>query len=140
MATIKRSSIGAMAATVGIATAIAGVILILGAVVGAFLLDAEVMKLEQITWFSAVSCALAGGVGSWYASGVIGRMKMQICLITGAAILALQTLIALVLFGGDLAGWGRGAITVLIGSVAVALLSLVNKKRPKFKVRKNAYR
>lgn len=142
MATVKQKATGTSPMVTGIAggAGISLVITLVGAVVGAFLLSGEVLGREEIGFAGTVITLIAAAAGSWFASGKIGKMKMQVCMLTGAVYYLALMAVTVLAFDGLYAGLGRGALAVFGGSAGVALLSIMNKKKPKFRIRKNAYR
>ncbi len=142
MALLKQKSIGIppMLSVIAMGAGISLLITLIGAVIGAILLSGETIGTEQVGLISTIITVISAGIGSLIASGRFGKMKMQVCLITGAVYYLLLLVLTILLFGGLFSGMGRGALAVFGGSAGVAFLSLMNKKKPKFKVKKNGYR
>lgn len=125
---------------IAVGAAISLAITVIGAMAGAFLLSAEILTHEQIGMLSTVITAIAAAAGSLVASKKIGKMKMQMCLLTGAVYFLVLCIVTVLAFNGLFLGVGKGILSILIGSSSVALLSVVNKKHPKFKFQKKTYR
>ena len=139
----KRKSTG-LAATipggVGLGTALSLVITVIGACVSAFLIHKEFVNENAVGYCSLVTLLLASGMGAVLAMNRTKRMRMQVCLLTGACYFLSLLCITALFFGGEYTGIGVTALSVLGGSGAVALMSIRQKKSRGHGRKKGAYR
>ena len=116
------------------------VVTLFGAAVIAKLVESEKIGESSIGYSAMAVLAIASAMGAWTAEGKIQRLRLQMCLLSGVCYyLALLSMTAL-FFGGQYSGMGVTALTVLLGSSAVALLNLLPEKRKIKRPGKMAYR
>ena len=82
---------------------------------------------------------LSASLGSWTASTKIGRLRTQVCLITGGIYFLVLLSITALFFDGLYQGIGVAAILVFVGSGVTALLGIREKKSRKSKIKKRAF-
>ena len=122
----------------GVLTAL--LITLTGSTVTAWLILGEKIGESSIGYCSALITLLSSAAGAEISWLRTKRLRLQVCLITGAIFYLLLLSVTAVFFGGIYLGMGMTAISVLCGSGAVALLGTRRGKRTKFKGVKKAYR
>ena len=123
---------------IGVLTAFA--ITLIGSAITAWLILAEKIGESSVGYCSALITLLAsftGGETSWLR---IKRLRLQVCLITGAVFYLLLLAITAMFFGGIYLGMGTTAICVFCGCGLAALLGIRRKNQTKFKGIKKVYR
>lgn len=122
----------------GVLTAL--LVTLMGSAVTAWLILGEKIGENSVGYCSALITLLASALGSEISWLRTKRLRLQVCLITGAAYYLLLLAMTAVFFGGIYLGMGMTAITVLCGCGSVALLGIRGGKRTKFKGMKKVYR
>ena len=115
-------------------------IALIGSAVTAWLILGEKIGESSVGYCSALITLLASAAGAEISWMRTKRLRLQVCLITGAGFYLLLLALTAVFFGGVYLGMGMTAISVLCGSGAVALLGVRGAKRTKFKGVKKVYR
>ena len=134
---IGKSSVMPVGIVIGVLVCI-GVSLVSSAIL-AWLISAERVGEDAVRYGAMIVLPLSALLGSWAASSKIGRLRTQVCLITGAGyFLALLSLTAL-FFDGQYQGVGVAAILIIVGCGLAALLGIREKKSRKSKIKKRAF-
>jgi len=115
-------------------------ITILGACVSAFMIHKEVVEESAVGYCSLVTLLVSSSLGAVLAMNRVKRMRMQVCLLTGACYFLSLLCITALFFGGEYTGIGVTALAILGGSGAVALMSIRQKKSRGHTHKKGAYR
>ena len=133
----KGTTIG-IPAGLGIGALISLLTTLAGAALVSYLVAAEKIGEGTIGVSAMIILAVAAAVGAWCAVCVVKRLRLQVCMMTGACYyLSLLALTAL-FFGGRYQGMGISALIVLGGCTLVALIP--SKNGQFFKKGKRAYR
>ena len=119
---------------------IALIVTLIGSAVTAWLIVGEKIGEGSVGYCSAFITLLASVLGSEISWLRTKRLRLQVCLITGAAYYLLLLAVTAVFFGGIYLGMGMTAITVFCGCGSIALLGVRGGKRIKFKGMKKVYR
>lgn len=109
---------------------------IIGAVVGAWLLSAEKIAMENARFITVVILLLSSIFGALLAVSVIKEKRVPVCLISGAAYFLSMLAITALFFEGTYSGVGESALVVFAGVFSVALLGLKGEKRTNKRRRK----
>lgn len=113
-------------AGIAIGTLISLVISIAGAAVSAWLVSSEKIGEGGIGYAALVVVALAAVSGAWFCTSMIKRLRLQMCMLSGACyFLALLAMTAL-FFGGQYQGIGAIAVVILCGCAVIAFLPTKN--------------
>lgn len=112
---------------------------LIATVILAWLITAEKMGESAVGYGAMVVLLLSAILGSWTASAKIGRLRTQVCLITGGIYYLVLLSITALFFGGQYQGMGVAAILVIAGSGVTALLGIREKKSRKNKIKKRAF-
>lgn len=112
---------------------------LIASVILAWLITAEKMGESAVGYGAMVALLLSAILGSWTASAKIGRLRTQVCLITGGIYYLVLLSITALFFGGQYQGMGVAAILVIAGSGVTALLGIREKKSRKNKIKKRAF-
>ncbi|MBQ3541868.1 MAG: TIGR04086 family membrane protein [Oscillospiraceae bacterium] len=112
---------------------------LIATVILAWLITAEKMGESAVGYGAMVALLLSAILGSWTASAKIGRLRTQVCLITGGIYYLVLLSITALFFGGQYQGMGVAAILVIAGSGVTALLGIREKKSRKNKIKKRAF-
>ena len=108
-------------------------------VILAWLIAAEKMGENAVGYGAMVVLLLSAILGSWTASVIIGRLRTQVCLITGGIYYLVLLSITALFFSGQYQGMGVAAILVIVGSGMTALFGIREKKSRKNKIKKRAF-
>ena len=73
-----------------------------------------------------VVVALAAAVGAWVSASLIKRLRLQMCMLSGACYLLTLLAITALFFGGQYQGIGVIAIVILFGCAIVAFIPTKN--------------
>ena len=125
---------------VGLGAALSLAITLIGACVSAWLIHKEIVDENAVGYCSLITLLLASSLGAVLAMNRTKRMRMQVCLLTGASYFLSLLCITALFFGGEYTGIGVTALAVLGGSGAVALMSIRQKKSRGHAHKKGAYR
>ena len=101
---------------------------LIATVILAWLITAEKMGESAVGYGAMVALLLSAILGSWAASAKIGRLRTQVCLITGGIYYLVLLSITALFFGGQYQGMGVAAILVIAGSGVTALLGIREEK------------
>lgn len=112
---------------------------LIASVILAWLIAAEKMDESAVGYGAMIALLLSAILGSWTASAKIGRLRTQVCLITGGIYYLVLLSITALFFGGQYQGMGVAAILVIAGSGVTALLGIREKKSRKNKIKKRAF-
>jgi len=112
---------------------------LIATVILAWLITTEKMGESAVGYGAMVALLLSAILGSWTASAKIGRLRTQVCLITGGIYYLVLLSITALFFGGQYQGMGVAAILVIAGSGVTALLGIREKKSRKNKIKKRAF-
>ena len=125
-------------AGIAIGTLISLVVSIVGAAVSAWLVSSEKIGEGGIGYASLIIVALATVGGAWFSVSMIKRLRLQMCMLSGACYFLCLLGMTALFFGGQYQGIGSVAIAVICGSGIVALAPM---KKNQFKRKhKRAYR
>lgn len=97
---------------------------VLIAFVGAQMIMKEVLLQEQIGYCSMAALLTGTISGAIAASRKVKHRKIIVCMLSGCVYLCLLLASTALLFGGQYDGFGVTAITIFIGSIASALVTL----------------
>lgn len=111
-----------------------------GAAILAWLISGERMGEGVIGYGAMVILLLSSLLGALLAANRIKRLRVQMCLISGAAYYLTLLAITALFFGGQYQGMGVAAIMVLLGCGTASLVGLRGGKGKRLKFRKKAYR
>ena len=112
---------------IALGTLISVLISLGGAAVTAWLVSTENVGEGSFGTAAMVIVALAAAVGAWLCSTVIKRLRLQMCLLSGACyFLSLLGMTAL-FFDGQYQGIGKIAIVILCACTIIAFLPSKNK-------------
>lgn len=139
----KRKSSGnasSMPGGIAVGTAASVMITFLGSVITAYLIERETIQEDGVGYAAVIILILASITGCLVAAKRIKHQRMLVCMICGVCYFAVLLASTALVFGGQYAGVGATAITVLGSSFAVALLGLRNGKGSIMKHKKRAYR
>ena len=142
MITKQRATGRALSIPAGIGLGVlAGVgVTLVGAGFLAWLMAQERLQSEGVGYAIIVVLLVASSLGALVAAGKIKRLRVQMCLLSGAVYYLVLLMITALFFGGKYQGMGVTAMVVLIGCGAASLTSLSNRKSTKTKIRKMGYR
>ena len=125
-------------AGIAIGTLISLVVSIIGAAVSAWLVSSEKIGEGGIGYASLIIVALATVGGAWFSVSMIKRLRLQMCMLSGACYFLCLLGMTALFFGGQYQGIGSVAIAVICGCGIVALAPM---KKNQFKRKhKRAYR
>ena len=125
---------------VGLGAALSLGITLIGACISALLIHKEIVDENAVGYCSLVTLLLASSLGAVLAMNRTKRMRLQVCLLTGACYFLSLLCITALFFGGEYTGVGVTALAVLGGSGAVALMSIRQKRGRVHGHKKGAYR
>ena len=128
-----------MAAGVLIGVIVSLFVMLLGSGLFAWLISAEKMDESVMAYGTILILLLSTSVGCWIASKKIGRLRIQVCLLTGGSYYLVLLSITMLFFGGQYQGIGIATILVILASGMTALLGLRMKKTRKSKFKKRGY-
>ena len=130
----------AMAMPVGLAVAaiISLTITLIGSAVVSYMVAAEKMGVESIGYAANAILAIAAMVGALSANSFIHKMRLQVCMLSGACYYVMLLAITALFFGGRYQGMLTTAIIIILGCGLVAVIPPKNGRTWKFK--KRAYR
>ena len=128
-----RMSVGIL---IGVAVCV--VVTLVIAFILAWLISAEKMSENAIGYGAMAALLLSAALGALAASSRIGRLRTQVCLITGGIYYLVLLSMTALFFGGQYQGMGVAAIFVILGSGLTALLGIREKKTRKSKIKKRA--
>ena len=111
-----------------------------GAAILAWMMTKEKMNSDSLGYGIIAVLLIASCVGALIASGKIKRLRMQMCLLSGAVYYFSLVAMTALFFGGKYEGMGVTAIVVMIGCALASLTILNGHKTNKTKIRKRAYR
>ncbi len=106
----------------------------------AWLVDKGSMPITGIGYGAMVTLFAAAAAGALTASGKIKRMRMQVCLLSGAIYFLLLLSMTALFFGGQYQGIGVSAIVILCGTVAAILPGLRQGRGGNKRYRPKAHR
>lgn len=107
---------------IGFGVAACLIVTVLGAIIGATLVDKQVVAEQGIGYVALVILVFSAATGAWTAMHKLKRKKMQMCLLTGLCYYGILLAITGILFGGRYESMGITALAVLAGAGVVALL------------------
>ena len=116
------------------------IITLLGTAISAYLVHSESIRQESIGYASMAVLLVSGAVGALTAINRIKRMRLQMCLLSGACYFLVLLSVTALFFGGQYAGVGATGLTILIGCGSVAALSVLLEKKGSTHRRNKAYR
>lgn len=125
-------------AGLGLGILISLVITLAGAAVTAWLMTTEAMGEESTGYAAMIILALASGAGALSAVHLIKRLRLQMCLLSGACYYLTLLAMTALLFGGQYQGMGVSAIVIL--AVCALIAFIPSKNRQTGKKRNRAYR
>ncbi len=142
---MKRTEIGkqnpaSVPGSIALGAAVSMGVSLLGAGLAGYLLHRQTIGEGSIPAAALVITALASVLGSWLAAARAGRMRVQVCLLTGLAYFLLLLSMTALFFDGRYQGLALGAGVILAGSALPCLAMLKGKKSKKWKAPKRAYR
>ena len=127
-------------AGMGMSVLLSAVLTLLGAAVCAYLLYAEMIQQESVGFVSMVVLAISSAVGALVAVNKIKRMRIQMCLLSGACYLVFLLCVTALFFGGQYEGVWINCVMILCGCGSVAVLGIMRKGDGKIRRRNKAYR
>ena len=111
-----------------------------GAAIAAALLVSERIGIQAVSTAAAITAVIAAGLGSWSASILAGKQRMQVCLITGTGYVLLLLAITALFFDGTYGQVAIRLLSVLGSSALVGFLGLKEKRNRKSNHFKKLYR
>ena len=102
------------------------IVSIAGAAVSAWLVSSEKIGEGGIGYAAMIVVALAAAVGAWVSASLIKRLRLQMCMLSGACYLLTLLAITALFFGGQYQGIGVIAIVILFGCAIVAFIPTKN--------------
>lgn len=99
----------------------------------AWMISAETIDMSSTGYGAIVILVLSSFAGSLVAAEKVKRLRVQMCLITGAAYFLSLLSVTALFFGGQYQGMLVTAIMILIGSMSAALLGIKRRKYRKSK-------
>ncbi len=133
-----RTSVMPVGILLGVASSL--IITLIGSGITAWLILLEKINEEAVGYFSGGILLLAAATGAWVSWMRIRKMRLQVCLTTGAGFYLTLLAMTAMFFGGIYTAMGITAILVFIGSVTVGLMGIWSGKTKKSAVGKRAYR
>lgn len=127
-------------AGIAMAVLISMLITLLGTAISAYLVHSESIRQESIGYASMMVLLVSGAVGALTAINRIKRMRLQMCLLSGACYFLVLLSVTALFFGGQYEGIGTTALTILIGCGSIAALSVLLEKKGSAYRRKKDYR
>lgn len=125
---------------VGIGVMVALLLSLGGCAVVAYLISNGYISQSAMKIYAAIILMLSAFIGALIAYGRVKKQRLQISVITAAVYYLCLLAITALFFGGQFAGAGTGAIVVILGCCAAALLGISPGKKRKFQFRKRGYR
>ena len=109
-----------------------------GAALTAWLVSAEKIGEGGIGYAAVFAVALASAAGAWFSTSAIKRLRLQMCLLSGACYFLTLLGMTALFFGGQYQGIGTMAIVILC---ACAVIAFSPMKNGRFKLnKKKSYR
>lgn len=127
-------------AGIGLGLLLSMMVTVGGAAILAWLVSGERIGEGVIGYGAMAILLLSSLLGALLAANRIKHLRVQMCLISGAAYYLTLLAITALFFGGQYQGMGVAAILVLVGSGAAALAGLRGSKGKQIKFKKKAYR
>jgi hypothetical protein len=122
---------------IGIGLSVALILTLIGAVVVTSMLSAQQMEVEAMDFGIVPVQFIATFAGATVSMVCIGKMKMQVSLITAGMYLLVLLAANAIFFGGAYSGVGGSTLVVAISGVAAAFVSNGGgkflKQKPKYK-------
>ena len=122
---------------IGVAVSVG--VLLVGALLSAYLVMIETISLDGIGVAASCILALATALGCWLASVMTKKQKLLVCGATALAIFLVLLSVTAVAFDGVFTGVGSSALMILLGAGG-SLLPGLRKKSGKNKIKIPAYR
>ena len=122
-----------MPAGIAIGCAVSLLITITGSALVAKLISDEVVNDTAIGYGAMMILLLASALGASISAAKVKRLRLQVCMLSGAAYYAALLGITALFFGGQYQGMGVTALVVLAGTGAAVLVSTKEKKTRKFR-------
>lgn len=113
---------------------------LIGAAIAAALLESEQIGIQAVTTVATITAVIAAGLGSWSASKLASKQRMQVCLITGTGYVLLLLAITALFFDGTYEQVAIRPLSVLLSSALVGFLGLEEKRNRKTNHFKKVYR
>ena len=112
---------------IGLGIGISVVLMLIGAMVVAWLVTTEKMAQTSIGYGVMLIHVLAAAAGCCAAAGAIKHRRLMVCGVTAAGYYLALLVVALI-FGGQFEGMGVTALTVLAGGGIAVILGLAGKR------------
>ena len=125
-------------AGLGLGLLISGIITLAGAAAVSHLIATEKMGEGTIDYAAMVVLTISAAMGAWGAAAFVKRLRLQVCLLSGACYYLFLLAFTALFFGGQYAGMGVTAVAVLIGCGVVAFIP--RRKGQNWRKGKKAYR
>ena len=120
-------------AGIAIGCAASLLITVLGSVLVAKLISYEVLLDTAIGYGAMMIVLLASALGAAVSAAKTKRLRLQVCLMSGAAYYGMLLAITALFFGGQYQGMGVTALLVVGGTGMVILLGVREKKPRKYR-------
>lgn len=111
-----------------------------GAGILAWMMAGEKMNEDSLGYGIIVVLLIASCAGALVAARRIKRLRVQMCLLSGAVYYLSLIAVTALFFGGKYQGMGVTAIVVFIGCIAASIMTLSKRMTAKPKMRKMGYR
>lgn len=122
----------------GIGALISLLVTLAGAAFLSYLITAELMGEGTIGFASMIIMGIATVVGALGAVGLVKRLRLQVCMMTGGCYYLLLLAMTALFFGGRYQGMGVSALVILAGCALVAFIPVksgYSRKRSKMAYR-----
>lgn len=136
----KRNTASSLPVGVAIGLLANLLITLVGAAFTAYLVDKQIIPQSAIGYGCVITLLLSACLGALVSVKRVKRLRMQVCLISGACYYIMLLGINALFFGGQYEGMGITALVVLGGCLAVAITGMSGGKSRKSILKKRAYR
>lgn len=135
-----RNTASSLPVGVGIGLLVSLILTVLGAALTAYLVDKEIMAQSNVGYGCVISLLVSACCGAYVSVKRVKRLRMRVCIASGACYYLLLLGITALFFGGQYEGMGITALVVLGGCLAVAIAGMSGGKSRKSLFKKSAYR
>ena len=97
-------------------------------IIGGWMIGSEMIEQNKIGYFSITALISSSILGSVVASKKVQRKQFLITLASGGIYFAILTAVTIIFFRGSFRGMGVTFLTVMIGTLASALLTIRGQK------------
>lgn len=136
----KRNTASSLPVGIGIGLLVSLVITMIGAALTAYMVDKQIIPQDALGYGCVVTLLMSACCGALVSVKRVKRLRMQVCMISGACYYIMLLGITALFFGGQYEGMGITALVVLGGALAVAIAGMRGGKTRKFAFKKSDYR